>query len=133
MRAERRAHAGAKLLVLYLIHVQGQTFSSPCIRHTCGSFLSAELSQRFELGSEPVQEVEVIVVAEVAAASHGAGRGAHALVRVAQDHVLRVPPVVLASEEGQLLQGERREEGGCCYCGGDAAPRDNAKLLRLRQ
>jgi len=79
----------------------GRRSSSPAPRRSC---LPADLAESLELGPERAQEVEVVVVADVAAASHGAGRGAHPLEAVGVGDVVGEAPVLLGAEVAQLLQ-----------------------------
>lgn len=56
-----------------------------------------------------VQEVQVVVIGVVAAASDRAGRGAHPLEPVAVDDVIGVAGVLLRSQDGHFLKGRGRK------------------------
>lgn len=79
---------------------EGSGRSFPLLR----SCLLADVRQGFELGAQRVEEAQVVVVAEVAAAADGAGRGPRPLEPVVVGDVLGVAFVLLRVQDRQLLR-----------------------------
>lgn len=71
------------------------------------SCLLGDLCQTFELWSQRVQKVKIVIVAKLTAAPYRAGSRAHPLIPIAVDDVLREACVVFISQIGQLLQDQR--------------------------
>lgn len=87
------------------------------------SFLRANICQSLKLGPETVQEVQVVVLAVVTAASDGACGGARPLEPVAADDVIGIAAVLLRSQEGHFLEGRGRKALYLSLCGRSLQPR----------